>query len=364
MTARILTFVESLEGGGVERVALRLAGLWAAAGRQVTIVAGSLRGPLLTELPSGVEIIEIGTKYYGPLGLGVAQAVRRLRPDILFCPGNYYSAIAVGARLLLGVDCPPILCKISNALQRPDFNLLQQGGYTAWLRFHARWIDHFVAMSDGMSREAISVAHIRPAKISVIANPASRAPASLPPRNTDSDEPPLVLGVGRLSSQKRFHKLVEAFALAGRSDARLVILGEGEERGRIEGAARRLGISQSVTLPGHVSDPLQWMARAHVTALSSAYEGMPNILRESLSVGTPVVTTACSGAIAEVIDRPILGSIVPINDTRALASAIRARLAKSPDRKAIAASANREDAAQSACAYLDLMDRIEPARCP
>ena len=331
--------------------------MWAASGRHVTILAGSLNGPLVAELPAGVDIIECGSSRYGALTLALPGMIRKLRPDVLFCPGNYYSAIAVAARLLLGGECPPIVCKISNAFHRIDYNAAQRAGYTAWLRLHARWIDHFVALSEAMRLEAISVAHIRPERISVIPNPAPQfAPLSL----ADSEQPiaPMVLGVGRLFPQKRFHMLVEAFARANHPDAELVILGEGPERERIAAAADRFGVSRSFSLPGYAADPLLWMGRARVTALSSSFEGVPNVLRESLSVGTPVVSTACSSAIGEIVTSPELGSVVPVDDVEALAHAIADRLATQPNRPAIAAASGNQLIDRADHAYLRAMDRL------
>lgn len=353
----ILTIIESLEGGGVERVALRLAGLWAASGRRVTILAGSLNGPLAAEIPAGVDIIERGSSRYGALAFALPGAIRKLRPDIFFCPGNYYSAIAVAARLYLGGECPPIICQISNAFERKDYNAAQQAGYTAWLRFHTHWINHFVALSGAMRLEAMAVARIRPENISVIPNPAP-PPRTAPLADTEQPAAPMVLGVGRLRPQKRFHLLVEAFARVNHPDAELVILGEGPERRRIEAAADRFGVSRSFSLPGYTADPLSWMGRAHVTALSSVFEGVPNVLRESLSVGTPVVSTACSSAIGEIVTCPELGSIVPVDDVEALAQAIAARLAAQPDRKAIAAISSNPTAAAAGHDYLEVMDAL------
>lgn len=354
----IFIFIESLAGGGVERVALRLAALWAQAGRRVSLVAGSLAGPLVVELPAGVDVVELGTARYGALAIGVIGAIARMRPDVIFCPGNYYSAIAVGARMALGRSCPPIVCKISNAFLRRDFQFWQQAGYAAWLRFHAPWIDRFVAMSDAMREEAVAVAGIAPPRIETIPNPllASRAPLEA------AGDRPLVLGVGRLFPQKRFHKLVEAFAAVESPDAELVILGDGPERGRISDAAERLGIAARVRLPGYAIDPLPWMASARVLALSSAFEGVPNVLREALSVGTPVVTTACSSAIGHIVTDARLGSIVPIDDMEALARAIGERLAVIPDRVAIAEEFGLTDGGRPELEYLRLMDELVEER--
>ena len=100
------------------------------------------------------------------------------------------------------------------------------------------------------------------------------------------------------------------------------------------------------------------MGRARVTALSSSFEGVPNILRESLSVGTPVVSTACSSAIGEIVTSPELGSVVPVDDIEALAQAIADRLAAQPNRPAIAAASGSRFIGQADHAYLRAMDGL------
>jgi glycosyltransferase involved in cell wall biosynthesis len=152
--------------------------------------------------------------------------------------------------------------------------------------------------------------------------------------------------------------LVEAFARTKHPEAELVILGEGPERRRIEAAAAGFGISRSFSLPGYSADPLAWMARAHVTALSSAFEGVPNVLSESLSVGTPVVSTACSSGVGEIVTSPALGSIVPLDDVEALARAIATRLTVAPDRPSIAAASRRSHPDRPDLSYLRLMDEL------
>jgi len=360
----ILLFVESFIGGGVERVALRLADGWIRAGRQVTIAAGSLAGPLAAEIPRGASLIDLGTRNYGSLSAATVRAIGRVAPDIVMCPGNYYSAIAVAARLALGRHCPPIIAKISNAFIRHDFSAPAQAGYATWLRFHARFIDRFVALSDGMRDEAIEVAAIDPGRVVTIANPAAPAPALAWARRE-----PMILGVGRLVAQKRFERLVEAFARLPRSlGARLVLLGDGPERARIAAAAARLGVAGRVAMPGNSADPFPWMARARVLALSSDYEGMPNVLGEALSVGTPVVTTDCSSSIADIVRDPRLGSVVPIGDGGAMAAALHRWFTAEPDRDLIRRLARRPTADAAAC-WIDAMDTLaaahrDPVRVP
>jgi glycosyltransferase involved in cell wall biosynthesis len=353
----ILLFIEGLSGGGVERIALRLAAGWIAADRRVTILTGDRAGPLAAEIPAGARLVDLGTPHYGALMLATVRAIGRIAPDIVFCPGNYYTAIAAAARLALGRRCPPIIAKISNGFARADFIAPAQAGYRAWLRLHPRFIDRFVALSDGLRDEAIAIAGIAPARIVTIANPA--AP---PPPLTHGPRAPLILAVGRLVAQKRFERLIEAFAHLPRGlGARLVLLGEGPERARLTAAAVRAGVAGRVHLPGHVADPLPWMARARVVALSSDYEGLPNVLAEALAVGTPVVTTACSAGIADLVHDPRLGSIVPIGDSAAMATALGHWYAATPDRATLRRLA-MPATADPARAWLAEMDALAAAR--
>ena len=146
---------------------------------------------------------------------------------------------------------------------------------------------------------------------------------------------PVVLGVGRLTLQKNFLLLIDAFAILRRShDARLVILGEGPERPTLEARIREYGLDDAVALPGFLKNPYACMAHAAVLALSSDFEGLPTVLIESLALGTPVVATDCKSGPREILKNGALGELVPMGDARALAQAI-ARTLTTPPRAAM-----------------------------
>jgi len=136
--------------------------------------------------------------------------------------------------------------------------------------------------------------------------------------------------------------------------ATLVILGEGHLRDALAAQAAALGVASRVHLPGHAADPLAWMAAAHVLVLPSDYEGVPGVLREAMSVGTPVVSTDSSLAVAEIVASPALGSIVARGDADALVAAIDRWLA--PD--AVRPAPVPPPGADAAQRYLDLFDRL------
>ena len=88
-----------------------------------------------------------------------------------------------------------------------------------------------------------------------------------------------------------------------------------------------LGLDEHVLLPGFVSNPFAWMKRARVFVSSSLTEGCPNALMQALACGTPVVSTACPGGSAEILEGGKWGRLVPVRNVNAMAEAIGASIA-------------------------------------
>lgn len=351
----ILSFAQSLQGGGVERALLRLARGWVAAGRRVTLVIGSTEGPLARELPEGVTVLHLHDPDYGSLVRAVPAHVRQSGADLIFCPGNHYTSVAAYCRLRLGCDCPPVVGKISNALVRPDHGTAVAWGYRRWLGAHRWFLDHVVAMTGAMAAEAVREMGIAADRVSVIANPPAlampgAAPVALPPGR-------FILGVGRLEAQKRWDRLIAAMPLIADPEAQLLILGEGRLRGMLEAQAAQLGLSDRVWMPGHAGDPLPAVKAAAVLALTSDYEGVPGVIREALALGTPVVSTESSVAVRELVAGSAQGDVVARGDQAALVAALDRWLAPDAVRPEPA-----RDTGDPVAEYLALFDRLAAQR--
>ncbi|MEI9850371.1 MAG: glycosyltransferase [Sphingomonas sp.] len=351
----LLGYAQSLRGGGVERALLALAHGWCAAGRRVTLAIGDASGPLAAELPAGARIVPLGGGGYRAMLRGLAGAVRAAAPDLIFCPGNHYTAAACWTRARLGAACPPIVGKVSNALVRPEMGRVEAWGYRRWLRLHPRFLDHLVAMSPAMAAEAVAEMRMPAGRVAVIANPPPRPPADSPPVALPRGR--FLVGVGRLEPQKRWDRLIAALPRLADRAVTLLILGEGSERAALEAQAARLGLGARVAMPGYAADPAPALARAAAAVLTSDFEGVPGALREALALGTPVVATEASVAVREMIDSPAKGNVVPRGDAEALVAALDRWLAPGTARPE-PVPATGDPAAE----YLALFDRVAAQR--
>jgi glycosyltransferase involved in cell wall biosynthesis len=133
-----------------------------------------------------------------------------------------------------------------------------------------------------------------------------------------------IVAIGRLSPQKDFANLIRAFAILRKTtNARLIILGEGPERELLGVVAEEQGVSRDVLLPGFVENPYKFLKKSDLFVLSSAYEGLPNVLIEALALKVPVISTACRSGPAEILKNGEFGQLVPVGDPQALAKAMQ-----------------------------------------
>jgi glycosyltransferase involved in cell wall biosynthesis len=191
------------------------------------------------------------------------------------------------------------------------------------------WADDIIAISKNVADDIIAYARLSPAKIHVLFNPVI-TPDLLNKAREDAGhawlkkgQPPVILGAGRLTEQKDFGTLLKAFAMVRKKmDARLIILGEGEQRSELETIVRRIGIEKDVELPGYVENPYSFMRESRVFVLSSKWEGSPSVVIAALACGCPVISTDCPGAVREILADGAYGDLVPVGDAGTMAIAI------------------------------------------
>ncbi len=127
-----------------------------------------------------------------------------------------------------------------------------------------------------------------------------------------------IIHVGRFDlSHKRQDILLEAYAKSGLRE-KLVLLGKGRDRDEIVKMIKNLGLKERVLLPGFQENPYPWIRNAKLFVFSSDFEGFARVLLESLSLGTPVVSTDCPTGPAEILSAELSAYLVPVGDSEAL----------------------------------------------
>lgn len=126
-----------------------------------------------------------------------------------------------------------------------------------------------------------------------------------------------VVFLGRLTGQKALWHLLRAFQAVLRrgQEARLVFIGDGDPdtTGYLQGLVSGYGIGERVTFLGRRSNPYKYLARADVLALSSHYEGTPNVIVEAIALGVPVVSSHCTDGVVELMStRDLTGFATPL----------------------------------------------------
>ncbi|GAB4275206.1 MAG: glycosyltransferase [Deferrisomatales bacterium] len=371
--------LSGLSGGGAQRRTLLLARGFLERGYRVDLVTPRPEGPFRAQVPPGARIVALGSPL-GRLpgvasrrGLWVAAAtpalaryLRRERPEAVLSTSAPANLSALWARRWSGAPVP-VVATVNVHLSASTGE--RQRAWGPWVR---RLLcraypkaDALVAISRGVAEDLRRRTGVPACRVVTVYNPVDvdevvrRAAEPVDHPWLRPGAPPLVVSAGKLRLQKDFPTLLRGFArLRARRPARLVILGEGEERGRLERLAGELGVARDVLLPGFVENPFAWMARGAAFALSSAWEGLSNVLLEALACGCTVVSTDCPSGPAEVLAGGRYGALVPVGDAQALAEALLHALDAPADPEAQRARARRFSVGAAVEAYLEVLETV------
>lgn len=328
---RIAVFTATMGSGGAERSMVRLAGGLAAAGHPTDLVLGCrAEDAYADELPGSVRVVRLDASRAVASLPRLVRYLRRERPVAMVSSLDYMNVIAVVARRLARVDTRLVVNEQNTlSMESGHARQLRQRLVPALVRHSYPRADGIAAVSAGVADDLATVVGLPRRRVRVINNPVIVPQLSeMVAQPCDHPwfapgHPPVLLAVGRLSPQKDFECLLRAFAAVRASaDARLLILGEGPERPRLESLARDLGVAEDVQLPGWVGNPYPYMARSDLYVLSSRWEGLPTVLIEALYCGLRIVATDCPSGPREILDGGRFGALVPVGDPGALAAAV------------------------------------------
>jgi glycosyltransferase involved in cell wall biosynthesis len=355
----ILFYLYGMDGGGAERHVLYLLQRLDRRRFSPRLYLKSMDGPYISRIPADVPVRFLyrnfeeerrALPYWKEIRL-VMDLSRHLRehpPDLIYAR-MYSSAVVAGLAIRWGGHPVPL---VASEGIFPSVGIVPDLGRSASIRLFAvkkvqREISSvIVCPAAAMIEDSAAFYGCSPVKMRIIPNgvdieAVDRVSGEAPSHPWATKEAPFVVAMGRLCPQKGFDVLLSAFAKVARDipDVRLLVLGKGEERGRLLGMAVALGVRKRVDFPGWLPNPHAILSRAAVFVLSSRYEGFPNAVLEAMACGVPVVSTACPSGPREILDGGA-GMLVPVDDSKAMADALE-NLLEDPGLRVAMASRGR-----------------------
>ena len=319
---KIVLYTHALAGGGAERALALLAGGLAARGLDVLFATDYSAPENEGFLGPGVRRANLGRSHVGSIRNLRALLIAE-KPDVSISALGANNVKHATAAILAGRSRRAVLSYHGFSVSEP--RLLSQLAFQL-APLLTRTTGRTIAVSGALRDNLVGSWWADPARTRHIQNPVAwRSPARPPTAQNLRDREPTVLAVGRLAADKDFLTLIRAFARIKRPHARLVILGEGEERAALQAEIARLELTARVELPGYLAQPWAYYERAACFAVSSRSESFGMVIVEALAFGLPVVATDCGGP-REILTTPGLGQLVPVGDEAGLAECIEAAL--------------------------------------
>jgi glycosyltransferase involved in cell wall biosynthesis len=330
---KVLLISPRLSGGGAERVAVDLAsGL--AITDEVYLYTFEPSGIYSNELADGVQVI--GAKH-GRMSRNLIDLIRLFRslnPDCVISTQSYVGTFTVLCKKILRASRIQICVRESSTPsisiaegKRPLLASLTK----KIIRWTYREANLLIAPCDHVRDDILRFTASTSCNVHTLYNPVdSLAIHGHSKEKLDHQwfnparDFKTILAIGRLDKVKDHRFLIRCFSkVAQKLNVKLAILGEGPEREDLQSYINRKGLHDDVALLGFDSNPFKYIKNADLVALTSLYEGYPNVLLHSKILQTAALALDSCGGVGEILSK---NAILPHGDEIAFAQAIETHL--------------------------------------
>lgn len=341
---KIAFFIHNFNGGGAERVTIKLANELADLGYHVSIIVINNTGELKKLISNKVKIDDLDIRNKSKIMKNLKNIyylknrIEKQKIDILFSVTTHMNLIASISncmsrkRIILYSTIHNSISMEKNSFKSVRNKLLKQ---------FDKYITKNIVVSNEAEIDYIKTLGINKNRTMTIYNPVvSDEILKLQLENPNHKwikqdrDYKIVLAVGRLTEQKNYNLLLKSIRnVSEKVNVKLIILGEGELKEELLSLSKSLKIEDIVDFYGFTHNVYPFFANCDLYTLSSNWEGLPTVLIEALACGCNIVSTACPSGPSEILNYGEFGTLVPINDVDKFTEAIINSLSKEKKRE-------------------------------
>ncbi len=302
---KILLVIPTLKQGGAERVMSVLSNNWSKKGYEVHLILLKEENEIFYNISKEVYIHYLINndnsfkkleKFF--LFYRMRKIILKIQPDSVLSFLTQYNILTIIATIRTNI---PVFVSDRNNLKRKIPIL-----YEFFRRYTYKYANGIIAQTE-LAKEILAK-KTGNKNIKVIKNPLDF------PFSFKNKKEKIILNMGRLVEEKGHKYLIESFSKIENNEWKLVILGEGELRTKIESQIKLLKLEKRVVLMGSVKDIGKWLSKSSIFAFTSISEGFPNSLVEAMSYGLPCVAFDCDAGPRDIIIHKINGFLIDLMD--------------------------------------------------
>ena len=327
---KIFFFIPHADGGVIRSTLPIIDGLQKS-GHTLEVITLGAKGDMFHNLQeiSKVHMIPKSKTIFSIIDL--SKLIHKKRPDILISIQHYANVSALLSNFMSGNKTKVIVSERSSVKSSLNqSSLIKRIVIKFLIKLLYKKAFAIVVNSLGVKNELSSLLKNNNQKINLIYNPTydpkiyeNRKKNTPPNKWPNNRKTPVILGVGRLSKEKKFDLLIRSFSdVREKMDSQLIILGDGPEKDNLNMIIKSLKLDNFCTLLGFVENPYDYMKNASILVLSSQYEGLPNVLIEAQACDLPIIATNCEYGPEEILLNGKAGILIPTNDHEAMTKAI------------------------------------------
>jgi len=340
---KIAFFLPKLTHGGAERVIIDIANNLSERGYFIDIVLAKGGNVYIDEISTSINVIDLKCKSTFLSFFPLSRYIKQSCPDGIISALSHANCAVLLARKInnnkikTNVVVSERNISFQNTTNKIGFKRIALNFLIKYLYPDAKCI---ITVSKGVRESIINTYKFKRNQVKCIYNPIDLKKINkLKSKNflnsaiideLKTENQKIILSVGSLTPQKNYSLLIKAFKIVREKiNCKLIILGEGPERSKLDELCRNLEIdSKSICLPGFIANPFPYMKACDLYVLSSLWEGLPNVLIQALACECRIVSTDCDAGPREILEDGKWGRLTKVNDINELADAMIEQLNK------------------------------------